>query len=74
MKLSEAIEILTSTYQSIDSVALSLPVDAKEVNEALSKADPDSAEYVALQALAKFNSYENTKKEKVKQNDDHDQE
>ena len=31
MKLLEAIEILTSTYQSIDAVALSLPVDAKEV-------------------------------------------
>jgi predicted transcriptional regulator len=31
MKLSEAIEILTSTYQSLDTVALGLPVDAKEV-------------------------------------------
>ena len=58
MKLSEAIELLTSTYQSLDSVASGLPVDAKEVNDALAKADPDSAEYVALQALAKFNPYE----------------
>ena len=74
MKLSEAIEVLTSTYQSIDAVALGLPVDAKEVNEALNKANSDSAEYVALQALAKFNPYENTKKEKVKQNDDTNQE
>jgi len=74
MKLSEAIELLTSTYQSLDSVASNLPVDAKEVNEALNKANPDSAEYVALQALAKFNPYENTKKEKVKQNDDTNQE
>jgi hypothetical protein len=70
MKLLEAIEILTSTYQSIDAVALSLPVDAKEVADALAKANPDSAEYVALQALAKVNSYENTKKEKVTHNDD----
>jgi hypothetical protein len=70
MKLLEAIEILTSTYQSIDAVASSLPVDAKEVADALAKADPDSAEYVALQALAKVNSYENTKKEKVIHNDD----
>lgn len=70
MKLSEAIEILTSTYQSLDSVAISLPVDAKEVNDALNKTDPDSAEYVALKALAKFNSYEKTTKEKVIQNDD----
>jgi hypothetical protein len=51
-----------------------LPVDAKEVNDALNKVDVDSAEYVALQALAKFNPYENTKKEKVKQNDDTNQE
>jgi hypothetical protein len=70
MKLLEAIEILTSTYQSIDAVALSLPVDAKEVNEALNKANPDSAEYVALQALAKFNPSEKTTKEKVIHNDD----
>jgi len=74
MKLSEAIELLTSTYQSLDSVASGLSVDAKEVNDALNKADKDSAEYVALQALAKFNPYENKKEEKVKQNDHHDQE
>ena len=73
MKLLEAIEILTSTYQSIDAVALSLPVDAKEVNEALNKAHKDSAEYVALQALAKFNPYEKTTKEKVIHNDDTNQ-
>ena len=74
MKLSEAIELLTSTYQSLDSVAMGLPVDAKEVNDALNKAKPDSAEYVALQALAKFNPYKNIKEEKAKQNDDTDQE
>lgn len=74
MKLSEAIEVLTTTYQSLDSVASGLPVDAKEVADALAKADPDSAEYVALQALAKFNPYENTKKEKVKKDDDTNQE
>jgi len=74
MKLSEAIELLTTTYQSLDSVASGLPVDAKEINDALAKADPDSAEYVALQALAKFHPYENTKKEKVKKDDDYDQE
>lgn len=68
MKLSEAIELLTTTYQSLDSVASGIQVDAKEVNEALNKADPDSAEYVALKALEKFNPY--TKKEKVKKDDD----
>jgi hypothetical protein len=51
-----------------------LPVDAKEVADALAKANPDSAEYVALQALAKVNPYENTKKEKVKKDDDYNQE
>lgn len=70
MKLSEAIELLTTTYQSLDSVAAGLSVDAKEVNDALNKADKDSSEYVALKALAKFNPYENIQKEKVKQNDD----
>ena len=74
MKLSEAIELLTTTYQSLDTVALGLAVDAKEVNEALSKADKNSAEYVALEALAKYNPYENTKKEKVKKDDEYDQE
>jgi hypothetical protein len=70
MKLLEAIEILTTTYQSLDVVASGLPVDAKEVVDALAKTDPDSAEYVALQALAKFNPYEKTTKEKVIHNDD----
>lgn len=70
MKLSEAIEALTSTYQSLDSVASGLPVDAKEVNEALNKADPDSAEYVALQALAKFNPYTTQPKTREKKDDD----
>ncbi len=66
MKLTEAIEALTTTYQSIDAVAMGLPVDAKEVNDALKKANPDSAEYVALQALAKYNPINETK---VKNND-----
>jgi hypothetical protein len=73
MKLSEAIELLTTTYQSLDSVALGLPVDAKEVNDALAKADKDSAEYVALTVLAKFNPYEKITKEKAKQYDDTNQ-
>ena len=73
MKLSEAVELLTNTYQSLDSVAMGLSVDAKEVNDALNKADVNSVEYVALQILAKFNPYETTKKEKVKQHDDTNQ-
>lgn len=55
MKVSEAVEILTTTYQSLDSVAQGLEVKASEVATALAKAKPDTAEYVALTALAKFN-------------------
>ena len=73
MQLSEAIEILTSTYQSLDSVALGLPVDAKEVNDALAKANPDSAEFVALQALAKVNPYNQQVKTKENKDDSTDQ-
>jgi hypothetical protein len=57
MKLFEALDILTSTYQSLDAVALGLPVDAKEVSDELAKANPDSAEFVALTVLAKYNPY-----------------
>ena len=73
MKISEAIELLTTTYQSLDSVALRLSVDAKEVNDALNKADKDSAEYVALKSLAKFNPYVEQIKIKEKKNDYTDQ-
>jgi hypothetical protein len=66
MKLSEALDILTTTYQSLNSVAAGLSVDAKEVNDALKKVDADSAEYVALEALAKYNPVNDTK---VKNND-----
>ena len=55
--LAEAIEILTTTYSSLDSVAQGLQVDAKEVADALAKADSDTAEAVALAVLAKFNPY-----------------
>jgi hypothetical protein len=59
--LKQAIEALVSTYGSLDTVAQRLPVDAKEVATALSKADPTSEEYVALTYLAKYNTYESSK-------------
>ena len=65
MQLSEALEILTTTYRSLDSVAKGLPVDAKEVNDALAKAEVGSQEYVALSVLAKFNPYTQQVKTKV---------
>lgn len=55
--LAEAIEVLTTTYSSLDSVAQGLQVDAKQVADALAKVSPDTAEAVALAVLAKFNPY-----------------
>ena len=57
MNLQQAIEELTSTYYSLDLVAQGLPVDGKEVADALALATPDTAEYVALKFLAKYNAY-----------------
>lgn len=71
MKLSEAVKILSTTYQSLDAVASGLSVDAKEVNDELAKTNPDSVEYVALSVLAKFNPYtQNKQKEKTNDSTD----
>lgn len=56
-QLAAAIEALASTYQSLDLIAQGLVVDAQEVSDALAKADADTAEFIALTALAKFNPY-----------------
>lgn len=56
-QLDTAIEALVTTYSSLDSVAQGLFVDAKEVADALASATPDTAEYVALTVLAKYNPY-----------------
>jgi len=53
MKIDQAIEILSSTYMSLDAVARGLDVDAAEVAKALAKAKPDTTEFVCLTALAK---------------------
>jgi hypothetical protein len=66
MKLSDAVEVLTTTYQSLDSVAKGLPVNAKEVADALALAKPDTAEMVALTVLQKYNPCVAT--DKTKQN------
>ena len=57
MTLKTAITTLTTTYQSLDLVAQGLEVNAKEVAEALAKATPDTADFVALTMLAKYNPY-----------------
>jgi hypothetical protein len=62
MWLEEAVDLLVSTDKDLDLVARFLPVDAREVYEALAGADEDSADGVALRLLAKYNPYneENT--------------
>ena len=53
MDIKDALEIMANTYQSLDVVARGLPVDPQEVEKALEEAQPDTVEYVCLQALQK---------------------
>jgi hypothetical protein len=55
MKVADAVEMLATTFQSLDSVAQGLEVKASEVATALAKAKPDTTEFVCLTVLAKFN-------------------
>ena len=55
MLLDDAVAFLCETYLPLDMVAGGLIVDPEEVADALSNADPDSAEFVALSLLAKRN-------------------
>lgn len=52
--LDEALETLTTTYQSLAQAAVGYrdTLDSDEVNARLAKAIPDTAEYVALKQLA----------------------
>jgi predicted ATPase len=52
-QLDDAIEHLTTTYQSLAQAAAGYinSLDAKEVAAAFKKAKPDTAEYVALEQL-----------------------
>ena len=66
--LNDAVEFLVNYYGSLDAAAQGLPVDALEVAQALADCDPDTAEFVALSYLAKYNpiqinSTSNTTKE-----------
>jgi predicted ABC-type ATPase len=54
-KLKDVLEMMTSSYSDLTLLARGQVVDADEVAKAIKKADPDSAEMVALQALAKWN-------------------
>jgi len=57
MMLNTAIEMLASTYQSLDLMARGCVVDAEEVYDALQEVESGSVEEVCLQYLAKYNPY-----------------
>ena len=57
MNVNDAVEILSTTYLSLDVVARTLSVDAAQVDAALKEAEAGSVEEVCLQYLAKYNPY-----------------
>jgi hypothetical protein len=56
MTVEEALEILSTTYQSLDAVAQGMVVDAEELENAIAAADADSVEAVCLKVLSKYNT------------------
>lgn len=54
-KLKDVLATMVSSYSDLTLLARGQVVDANEVAQAIAKADPDSPEMVALQALAKWN-------------------
>lgn len=54
-QLDAAVELLTTTRQSLELVARGLVVDAKELADALEKEKPGTAKHLALTLLAKTN-------------------
>jgi len=66
-QLDDAIEHLTTTYQSLAQAAAGYinTLDAKEVAAALKKAKPDTAEYVALEQLNNLMQLKNSKSVEV---------
>ncbi len=53
MKVSDAIQMIVTSYGDIDVVARGLVVDAAELAKATAK--PDTAEAIALALLKKYN-------------------
>jgi len=53
MKLTDAIEVIVTSYGDIEVVARGLAVDADELAKAT--AEPDTAEAIALALLKKYN-------------------
>jgi hypothetical protein len=66
-QLDDAIEHLTTTYQSLAQAAAGYinTLDAKEVAAALKKAKPDTAEFVALAQLDNLMQLKNSQPTQV---------
>jgi hypothetical protein len=54
--VEQALEILSTTYQSLDAVARGMVVDAEELEDAIAAAEEDSAEAICLKVLSKYNT------------------
>ena len=52
--LDEAIKVLVTTYLPLDLMCRGVEVNAKDLANALKKADPESVEFTALNFLANF--------------------
>ena len=55
MTVEDAVEILSTTYQSLDAVAQGMVVDVEELEDAIAAAETDSVEAVCLKVLSKYN-------------------
>ena len=55
MTVEEAVEVLSTTYQSLDAVAQGMVVDAEELEDSIAAAEADSVEAVCLKVLSKYN-------------------
>jgi hypothetical protein len=55
MTVEDAVEVLSTTYQSLDAVAQGMVVDVEELADALAAAEEDSVEAVCLKVLNKYN-------------------
>lgn len=55
MTVENAVEVLSTTYQSLDAVAQGMVVDVEELQDAIAAAEADSVEAVCLKVLSKYN-------------------
>ena len=55
MTVEDAVEVLSTTYQSLDAVAQGTVVDVEELEDAIAAAEADSVEAVCLKVLSKYN-------------------